>query len=444
MERMAVDLIITGPSDPALKFPELNGTDFAHLDTSVIIPDYNLLLAKAADSKEHLELLRPVVKKVLAEIFQSRSQRLIVFLTSTSAQSQYLLLLQIRKVFPEIIILVASPLNDPKIEAFFSEGICQLYFQVTNSDHLFQFLTKLPQDLNRYRSNPELLKADLRNSMAPPQVQRSAAKVLLLLMPAWDKSSPPLGLAQISAALKQVNIETDIVDLNHGFWKSYSGEMNESSFYETYDLWSHSDRYQKQARPHLGKVFERLEQIIRANDYEYFGFSIFDTSREASVEAFSVIRRLSPKAKVFCGGPSCLPEWAETMLLENKIDAAVFGEGELSAVELLQSWEKKETRAIAGTFQRGTGAEILKGVERGLANFEDLPFPDFSHFKLVEYADPTLPITFSRGCVAKCTFCPEAKYWREFRSLPADRVLASIKKAILEPGLRVSECVIRS
>jgi radical SAM superfamily enzyme YgiQ (UPF0313 family) len=46
-----------------------------------------------------------------------------------------------------------------------------------------------------------------------------------------------------------------------------------------------------------------------------------------------------------------------------------------------------------------------------------------------------LPVYFSRGCVARCTFCAETNYWVRFRVHTPERVIEMMRKSVNEFGI---------
>ncbi|MBN1797777.1 MAG: B12-binding domain-containing radical SAM protein [Spirochaetales bacterium] len=107
-------------------------------------------------------------------------------------------------------------------------------------------------------------------------------------------------------------------------------------------------------------------------------------------------------AKTVAGGKHIenLPEEA----LQNNVDVAVFGEGEITIKELLLAWQNnKKLDQIKGIafLKHNT---MHKTKQRPLIhNFDALPYPDFN---LLLYAKiKYYPVNRIRGCNMKCEFC---------------------------------------
>jgi len=112
-------------------------------------------------------------------------------------------------------------------------------------------------------------------------------------------------------------------------------------------------------------------------------------------------------------GPSPEPEF---FLGKTQADAAVIGEGEVTAVELLEALEdKKPLKDIEGIAFRD-GKRIVINKRRPLIkNIDSIPFPAYELFPMEYYrlfrmthisnADFALSILSGRGCNFKCNFC---------------------------------------
>jgi radical SAM superfamily enzyme YgiQ (UPF0313 family) len=149
-----------------------------------------------------------------------------------------------------------------------------------------------------------------------------------------------------------------------------------------------------------------------------------------------VIRAKHPNVKIFCGGPQCLPDVAKSLIERNLIDAAVFGEGEQTTSELLKMWNSSEEIRELGGAMININRIAVRGPERPLMDINTVPDPDFSEFPMYTYDQyGSLPIYCSRGCVAKCSFCSETIYWKKFRALHPEKIVAMIERAQFNYGI---------
>lgn len=113
-------------------------------------------------------------------------------------------------------------------------------------------------------------------------------------------------------------------------------------------------------------------------------------------------------------GPSPEPEY---FLRKSKADCIVIGEGELTAVELLDALERKrELSSVDGIAYLDDQEQLVVSKERKvIKDIDSIAFPAWDLFPIDYYAlkdavgkpknTRTLPVLSSRGCPFKCNFC---------------------------------------
>ena len=110
----------------------------------------------------------------------------------------------------------------------------------------------------------------------------------------------------------------------------------------------------------------------------------------------------------------------EEMLQEHpEVDVIVRGEGELTAVELMQAWQAKDdlskVRGIAFRQNGGVVATLKRAFIRDLDSLE----PSWNLVPWKEYTYRPMPgstlaiVSSSRGCKQHCSFCSQRLFWKE-------------------------------
>lgn len=411
------------------------------IDLNLLLPGYREDLASGNLSKKNLDALHRALNPFLRHIIFSQAQHLIVFSNADQANSNFFVVATIRRLLPDIRVVAAGTKVDiPNAASKLKSNLIDLVVLEDSLPKLEATLVEAfhnPAQVTGMRIYWKNAKGEVQwNRIAPDKTGRQ--KVLLVLMPAWNNEFLPFGLAHISSALKSADFDVTVLDLNCEFWARMKKRFDNCSDYENLLLWTDEERYKKEARPFLDETFAELSSVLQQNNYAYVGFSVFLTSTMVCREAFRITREITPLAKIFCGGPSCDDYFAELSFNTNTLDAAVFGEGEYSAIELLGAWRENraESGPIAGVTLRKTDGSTVRGPPRNLADINNLPAPDYSAFNIYNYETYALPVFFSRGCVAKCTFCSETVFWRKFRAVSSNRVVATIKHAVEEYGIR--------
>ncbi|MEE2829469.1 MAG: radical SAM protein [Myxococcota bacterium] len=141
---------------------------------------------------------------------------------------------------------------------------------------------------------------------------------------------------------------------------------------------------------------------------------------------------------IFLGGThaSLFPEH---VMEYEAYDAAVFGEGEETAVELIDRMSRGESlEGVAGVIFRGEDGSVIKNKPRiPVQDLDDAPLPAYDLLDLSRYSAPPMRIRRSpavymelfRGCAyAKCSYCTSGgglknRYRRHSPAAAAEKIL---------------------
>ena len=224
---------------------------------------------------------------------------------------------------------------------------------------------------------------------------------------------PPLGIAYLSACLKEKGYDASSIDMSGWDWK-------------------------------------KVKEFIEKEKPDIVGVSCFTDTRDSADKLLKIAKLSSSKIITIMGGPHAtfLDEQA---LSAYSVDIVVRGEAELTIVELINALEQgKDISKIEGiTFK--IKDKVIKTKDRKLiSNLDSLPFPDYSSIKMSDYEkhiDVGTPntdkgagkiwgsIITSRGCPYRCSFCSSACFWghrwrgRSVKSV-VDEIEMLVKKGV--------------
>jgi hopanoid C-3 methylase HpnR len=164
-------------------------------------------------------------------------------------------------------------------------------------------------------------------------------------------------------------------------------------------------------------------------------------------EVIDLVRETRHRLKnalVFAGGHSA-SFVARDMLLhaEGALNCVLKGEGEASAVSLIESWADDPASIL-----RVPGVVTLEGegsVPQFLENLDDIqPARDLLHHRrkyFIGVLDPCASIEFARGCPWDCSFCSAwTFYGRSYRTRSPESIIEDLKN-IREPGIFIVDDV---
>ena len=257
-------------------------------------------------------------------------------------------------------------------------------------------------------------------------------KIHLVMAPAWDNAFPSVGAPYIVASLKAAGHDVRLLDGNIDAWSRFKGRIGLA--WSRWEAWE-PGLYEKHLAAVIDPYLEELATEVANARPDAVGFALMGTNNYPTRLLVRRIRQLLPDAKTFGGGHGMTRELGQQLVTENLLDAAVLGEGELTATELMDCWQRGDsTRVVAGTVQRDQDGEVRFGEPRLAAKLDELPPPDFSDipFEKFEYSSlygmtGAFPIVASRGCVLRCTFCSEHAMWAKYRFRSAENVMQELR-----------------
>jgi len=237
--------------------------------------------------------------------------------------------------------------------------------------------------------------------------------MLICVMPKINPDAPTVGPAVLKSHLMSAGFSCEVVDLNIWLYNAMlpTGDHEEYWFrkdhvfsmdYTGHDISDASkdifDRYQH--------VFDEWIKFFKEKNPRWIGLSLLSVfSQAVSYKLSLMIREHLPQVKIVWGGAQI--EHGVDLFIERKImDHYVFGDGELSVVELLKG------NLIYSGINSLKMNQINDLTKVMLPNYDDIRWEDYHN--LDEFDRPVY-ITGSRGCVKRCTFCNVSQIWPEYR-----------------------------
>ncbi|MBI4612750.1 MAG: B12-binding domain-containing radical SAM protein [Planctomycetes bacterium] len=183
---------------------------------------------------------------------------------------------------------------------------------------------------------------------------------------------------------------------------------------------------------------DRIARFLGRGGPRILGISTFASLLPFAIAALPSLKRRSPGTIVILGGPGPSATPGEILKCFREVDFVVYGEGEETAVELLDSLSHgtPSLDLIEGLAWRSPGRGVVVNPPRARRrDLDDVPFPAYHHVDLSRY--DVVGVIYSRGCPYACTYCDVVSMWKRrniARSL--DNVLAEIRWLTEEKGIR--------
>ena len=187
---------------------------------------------------------------------------------------------------------------------------------------------------------------------------------------------------------------------------------------------------EKNKKEKLLNLFNTWKELILKTAPDVVGLTVNHKNLPSSLFLAHILKVEDPGLFIIFGGPECsMNEPVKVVSSTGVVDLAVYGEGELTLLHLIEALEQKiPIKTIEGTILFQNGRLKRNPGRSAITDLDVLPFPDFSDFPLDHYTGKALPLTMSRGCVGICAFCNERIFWgKKYRFRSPESVISEIQ-----------------
>jgi radical SAM superfamily enzyme YgiQ (UPF0313 family) len=188
-----------------------------------------------------------------------------------------------------------------------------------------------------------------------------------------------------------------------------------------------------------------VENYVKENYYDFVLLGSIVTHYKWVKWFVNTVKKYHPDTKVIVGN-SVGGSIPDVFLKHAKADAVVIGEGEITAVELVDAFRLgKDLNQVEGIAFMDQNNKFVRTPARKVGRIDDLPIVDWDFFDVQRYlanppdfVDPdeqeknirAMPITTARGCAFRCTFC-HFVFWNDpYRNRSPHLILQEIKRNI--------------
>lgn len=270
----------------------------------------------------------------------------------------------------------------------------------------------------------------------------STQQFVICSLPRMNMLYPPGAPAILKSVLMAKGYKCMTKDLVAEWYTCFKDHPD----WHTIDSWN--------ALGHL-KIREDLEQIIDSKVEEWannlcqiqsdwIGLSVFsyESHRIGSLLSHK-IKEVNPNQKVFMGGlgiTNVSEKYAETLFEKGIIDAFITGEGEEAILQLAKGnldypgINNKQYKQLSKVFIDTQPVPNYDDYDLSLYGKDNLGvFDNLNSYNSFNRDLHTLPVTASRGCVRKCSYCDVPLLWPKFThrggDLVADEIIGHYEKS---------------
>lgn len=161
---------------------------------------------------------------------------------------------------------------------------------------------------------------------------------------------------------------------------------------------------------------QELLKLVKEENFDVVGFSTVSPAASSTSQLARLVKEIRPNTLTIIGGVHPTVTGIGTLGQMPAIDIAVFGEGEITILELAEFLEGKRRLAdIDGIGFRSNGKNIRTKPRRLIENLDSLPFPAYHLVDIYKYTPPPglffrksiVSMISARGCPYNCNFCAD-------------------------------------
>lgn len=194
-----------------------------------------------------------------------------------------------------------------------------------------------------------------------------------------------------------------------------------------------------------GVTLERLAEMVGRRRYDVCGISTTTPFFQIAYAIAGEVRNVSPSTTIVLGGPHTVAVGRAVMEECPATDYAVYGEGEVTLLELLEVVKGARGPASVNGIGYRDGSDIVLTAEREfIQDIDSIPLPAYHLFSLRKYRPmiawyrrlPWTNVITSRGCPYRCIYCNKQVWGYTCRLRSAGNVLEEVLLLKNEYGVR--------
>lgn len=254
----------------------------------------------------------------------------------------------------------------------------------------------------------------------------STTSVVIATVPWTDTDALLMAPGLLKSSLTANNITSVAVDLN----QEVRHRVLASPYKDQLIHFMLTSEVRPEAAQEIHDLFLWMADRLTEYNSEWIALSLLTYLSQHSCRWLCfLIKQKNPDVKIVIGGAGCFSSlkgidmFSSQLKRTGLIDYFIYGDGEQSLVELIKN----------NVTYPGINNTAWKEIEQ----INQLPFPDYSDYNFNLYANNSIGVLGSRGCVRECTFCDIHEHWSKFRWRSADSIFAEIMHQYTVHGAKV-------
>jgi len=234
--------------------------------------------------------------------------------------------------------------------------------------------------------------------------------IVIASMPLIETNRALAAPAVLKSALAQHGMTSVALDLNAEIYVKFQNSGHKKQLLDFF----YNQVIHDEVVAEINSMIEHCTKKIIKHNPTLIGLSLFAKDCQVfTAWLCASLKQIRPECVIVIGGPGIFQfDYAEKIKELGLINDYISGDGEESLIEYVRG----------NTTYPGINSWQWKPV----TNLNTLPYPDYSDYDFYWYAEPSIPIVDSRGCVRACEFCDVIEMWNKFQYKDADSIFAEM------------------
>jgi radical SAM superfamily enzyme YgiQ (UPF0313 family) len=265
--------------------------------------------------------------------------------------------------------------------------------------------------------------------------------ILVTQVPNLNEAGFFAGMANLISYIREEEKDIKIKGVDPCTDYFFSNDIDlKSEFFADFNTYAKQGIINLNKYEELYEILEIFEKYIRKAEPKFFGFGLIDGNIDASLFFAKKLKEIFPDIKIILGGCGVGLLGRNRLSLSvasndsydiekyTFIDFIINGDGEKTLIELFDSNFQNLEKIKGLVWKKNDLWQINQ--KRDFTDLNTAPSPDYSDFfenpYYKKYYDIAIPLTFSRGCNFRCTFCSVPTFVPIYRHKPIEKCLDEI------------------
>jgi len=289
------------------------------------------------------------------------------------------------------------------------------------------------------------VKENISTHIVKSEVIKNIGKqdILVTQVPNLNEAGFFAGMANLISYIREEEKDIKIKGVDPCTDYFFSNDIDlKSEFFANFNTYAKQGTVDLSKYKELNEIIKIFEKYIKSIEPKFIGFGLIDGNIDASLFFAEHLKSIFPNIKIILGGcgvgllgrneDNLNLSVASNQCYDIKkywfIDYIINGDGEKTLIELFYS-NFKNLEKIKGLIWKKNNLWQIN-EKRDFTNLNDAPSPDYSDFfenpYYKKFYDIAIPLTFSRGCNFRCTFCSVPTFVPIYRHRPIEKCLDEI------------------